>query len=40
MKQQIIDYLKNDGSQLRPLAKTAIAQMMTTLRPEPASLGG
>jgi formate dehydrogenase subunit delta len=39
MKQQIIDYLQNDGSQLRPLARIAIAQMMTTRRPEPANLG-
>ncbi|UTW13154.1 formate dehydrogenase subunit delta [Marinobacterium rhizophilum] len=40
MKQQIIGYLQDDGSNLTPLARIAIEQMMTTLRPEPADLAG
>ena len=38
MKQQIIGYLQDDGSQLTPLAQTAIARMQTGLRPAPAGL--
>ncbi|ANG62727.1 formate dehydrogenase [Marinobacterium aestuarii] len=38
MKQQIIAYLQQDGSNLTPLAQTAITQMQASLRPEPANL--
>ncbi|WP_020680904.1 formate dehydrogenase subunit delta [Marinobacterium rhizophilum] len=40
MKQQIIDYLHSDGSKLNPLAQIAIAQMQSSIRPEPADLCG